>query len=1751
MAGEIAPLGYQGDPGFWSQPRQDRSASYWWNTDMADAGQILQGDPKTAVTAGAIPKEMLAQADAAKADARKARGGFMASLGGLLNSADDVLSNVTGYGVAKNLVKWSFQPIDKLASGLYWAYSEGISQPLSTLIIQASKAELTPQGGSVLMSGDEWKDAYGKAEHLSPGQAWVNASNVASATGDIGPVFNPISETFSAPLTAAIKLGSADQDAATKAAVSRNTERFLYDSDFWRSKAGWRYTVGTGALDFALNMGADPSYAAVKGVSAGVKGLRSIKIAEEGAEAASKSTAIERALSKTPEEASRSQKIEEFYDWADGKSGDEIAEHPIWGRGRRANPERYSLSQVFAGAERDEMPLIFRFAAADNQAATELVNKNQNLMVDIAKLEDNRVLVDSAKFDNEFFQYVSGVQQHGTNYPIMTQVPPMPVGGTPAQLAGWQKTYGAQIEKEKLYKKVVADIGHKMGPMGPAGQTSLADILMAEQWRAGKLQEIDTNLAALQSKQDWYGDVLGSLETHPDDFSPGASNLFGTMKTAYRQGPLALRSTTAAAERNIQRLGAGKDYAQLSKAQGPVDFATRLLRNGFYSAPIRIVQSVTERLPDKFINHNDADAYQRVAEMLKQVPGLGPDRRLEMIKNYSQAGDKVARSKELETIHQQVVEHLASRYNLDPEHAKIVNDMQKLGFQKTMLSLTGQGMPKQMYSAALEEPGEAATMANRVDFMEDGEGWMISPLAKTQLQYAEPLLPVKELDRILSRSSGFLGSLKKSGGSAVDGVTAISDLMNSVWKAGTLLRPGYILRSMSEEQVASAIKFGMLSSLANAGEGGWNFLRNRNQQVHAIFGKGSYTSARGTGKGYVTITDQAGLQAAANRGFQTERINVGKEWPLIQDRIETERDHLTSLEGAIDKAVAKGDIQLADSLRNQAADHRDVLQEHMDYASAVLQEARDASGRRLGEGVIKHRGVEVPQAFSPEWPHPIPRDQITSAHAMETIFARGESIERNRMIKTGSWTAITPDQPQHMESWLNALNKQWRQDDLFQKVAEDPSLQVAKDWVKTPEGRYHMSLLGPRARDADGTIHAVKQTLDQYLPEGTGLQAKIAKGEEIYEHELRAAIAKEDFPAVHGEETKALTAAYSKQSPLRMVDDIIEKGFKLFSTIPNDIMARQPIYLRAQEARMRQLIDQEISYRTERGISGDLSLEEMNKLLDKSDRLARKDIAQVVYDPTRTTATEALRFVTPFLGAHIDGLVRWGGLIAEKPQFLTTAGKVYNAPVAAGLVTDQYGRAVSQDGTVEVEDESGKKHRQFVPLEQRTMILRNPSGEKHIKGAGNVKTGGIRIPISSLNTILPGDPWFNPGTGPYAQVALSEVAKKSPALGDFMQWAKVMPYGQSPGPGIRDEFYDAFTPAYVKDAWDTYNAIDSGTGQSYQDALLAEWQRQSGEHANGGPAPDWKKTQHNAKQFMFLDALTNWLSPARTRETPLTRTPYQFFVDQWKVMQETAPDKQTAQAQFLQKYGEDYFAFTSSMSKSVGVQATLPAQHMAEKYGDLIANDPDLAPLIVGDVYNQGKFSNSVYRKQMDQLLNGVQMRSKVTALEAIADNKKSLGWLKFNKFAATLDSALIRSGFHSYNQAGAEPFAHAKQQFVSDLAAENPSWYEDFGTTNTTRLHGRIEGMKRLVSDERIQADPIRAMDLGPLALYLQQRDILKAELAKRGSSRLSFGEDGTPEGQNADIGMNLRTLQLYLVNNSLGFGDIYHRYLENDDLS
>ncbi len=1660
--------------------------SRWWQNDMADASQGLFSDPNLALQIATLPSQLMsAQQEQAEEYARTTRGGFLKQTMDLLsaggNKLDGALSHL-GVGewnasnAAKIAGKTLWYPVDKVASGFWWVTSELMSQPLSTTITMLARDDL---GTADWYSPSDWADTYHHAEHISPGMAFSNAEGVYAGLGEktlFGGIFGYDSNNFTKEESARIK---------------QQTDKFLYDNDYWRNRQGWKYTVGSGALDFATVLGLDPAYAGLKVVSAGVKGLRSVRVEGESIEQAKKfrvtyldavTNKITESLARTPEQIAASKSVNNFFEWsrqpglADGstrKSLWEVAQHPIWGRGRRENPAKWQLSALFANADEVEQPLIMRTALGDNNAIKELATKNKDLTDQLGRMQDNRQLVASVKY-------------------------------TPA-----------------LYGKF-SQGAHD------------ADMLKFQTWQAGRLESLNGQISAMETKGDIYARMLAGADKSIDDFSPGESALFGTMKSVYRMGPLALRNTEKAADASIKAQAVDR-YGR--RADG--GFVSRTIRKGYYSTGLRVIQSFGDKLPDTLINHNDPDASERVLEMLKSVPGLGAEVRLGMLNSYTAAPDKVAKSQVLETLKTSIVEHMSAGRNLDYQAAKAIDEAIRTGTFEAY-----EGFKGRVASSPLFTTAENTKTGRRADKYEDGEGWLTGPVAKTQLSYSEPLLNVKELGRFLDRHSGYLASIKTETGKRVDDVVTVLDGLSNIWKATTLLRPGYILRAPSEEMAASAIKFGLMSSIMMSAHGGKNWVLNRGQHITALTGEGSWTSPV-TGKTRLKILEPGMKQTTEELGLKPVRLKMSNAWPVVMDRIDREKTSLIALQKQIAKMESKEghDPNVLAGLKDDALEHEDVLREFTDYSHDLLRLAEDVKGRRVGEATFEHRGITIPEAFSREWEHPIPRDQISSDAAMQTIFARGEAIDTARMIKTGTWTAVEKEDPNHMASMLDALNKQWGQDDLFKLVAGDMTMKAAGRWIHTPVGRYHRSLLGGHGRDEEALLYGVRDTLQQYTAGNPALLNKISKGEEITEAEVKAAIAYDDLPAVHGEEVKGLVAHSRSETAAALVDNYIASGFNKLGTIPTDILSRNPTFARAHEARMRNLVDQEISYQQSIGKGDALTSKQLNAMHQKADKLARKDISQVVYDPTRTTATQALRFIAPFMAAHVDGLQRWGGIIAEKPQFLSQAAKIYNAPVAANLVTDRYGNAVDQDGYAEERDENGKiTGRRFVGIEERVLHLKVPDGTK-----GLVKQSDFDVPIKiqALNTILPGDPWWNPGTGPIVTVAASKLAEKDPAMGDFLQWAKVLPYGPQ-------GFKDSLTPAYIKNVWSAFNP----SSEKFQQSMLAEYQRQVADYHKGGEPPDMRKAEKNAKKFMYLKALASWALPAQTQATPLSGTPYQFYVDQYRKFQQVDPKK--ADDRFLERYGEDYFIFTASLSKSLGIAPTVSAFKTSKMYQDLIAGDSSLAPFIIGDVYNKGEFSASAYFAQEGMTIGGQKVREKQSVQDAVEDNQRRLGWAAYGKMMSGIDSAFIRAGFHSYEQQGAEDFKVVKQQAQQMLMQLYPAWEQDFNTTDRGVVPRRIQSFEILVQDPRLANDPMR-QDIPVLTTYLAYRRKFKEELSARGASRLGFGVEtevegvtigGEAVGPNADIARSWRMFQTSLIASNTKFADVFHRYLSNDDL-
>lgn len=1754
---------------------------------MAAAAQALNSDPATAIQAATLPATLLKQQQAyakqqeeylkskERADEEEDKLGWIKDLSegvmGGLGKVDNVLSEIPGWGVTKQVVGY---PIDKAASGMHWAYSNALSRPLATALLATGSA-----GEGDLLSGDFWSEIVkgetwskpwegigytpfdptaeeaealeNRPGRLSPGEAFMNYENTVEASGE-GTL-----------LSGAFGGGADSLTTEQQAAVKRNSNRYLYDSDFWHEKQGWTYTLGSGGTDFFLIMAGDPTYLALKTAAPLVKGARNLTTTQKAKTGETVTTLGQHPLS----DVVSSKKMQDFAAWIPGKLPEQIELNPIWGKGRRKNPHAGQYSQLLAGERPESVGLIARFAGGDSSAMREMATNSQNLTIKLGRVQDNRVLVDSVKFDPDILAHYAEAERL---YP--QAVAPLPVGKLlsvrPEELA---------LHQEAARGAAAMTSGGLLKPMRTTSVGSKAFAKRAETWKAGQLDLIDKELSHLASTDNFYQKILGeNYGLAGDELTAAGSNLFGTMDSFHRQGPLALRNTQNLADKRWRAKTSGRSLVAPKTAPGARALASRVIRTGMYSTPVRIFQSFGDEVPEKFIDHSAVDATDRVIHQLRGVKGLNDDIRRSMIQEYSTAGDKIARSDALRGINTALVEFMAARRGIDGDTARVIADQLHIKLDSEHTKITGVrntserfGTLSQTDAAGNVQQAVDPVTGHRIDAVVDGEAWIIAPLAKTQLSRAEPMLDVKELERAFDRSAGFIKSTRARGADAKDIAATLADHFSSVWKLGTLMRPGYVMRNVTEAQMAAAAKFGAIGVAANLGRGSANWFGNRGRQIAAFAGVGP-GSMPTTGKGLasqmgrVKIDDANQVARFEQLGLPVNRINVPHSVDYAEGVIKAERGLHAEAEkartatlGELAKGTKKDPGFVAtpegqrlqrdlDFYKSAMDDHVDVIQEYSDYAGAVIRSAEKAQGKRLGHGEYEYRGIKIPEAFSKEWDHPIVPDEITSKYGNQVMFSRYEAISKERFAKTGSWVDITPDMPNHMDEWLRAINLQFGQDDLFRMVADDPS--KAEAWVKTADGRRHLSVLGPHGKEPEDLIRKIELLLDQYVPAQGGIRDKFINGEQVLSKDLNAALPKNAFPVVHGEEIRVLLGKERHLTASAHVDNMIAKSFNRFATIPTDVLANHPIYLMAQRARMKELVDKELAFRLEGGLPDTITAKDLNQMLAKSDQLARKDITQVVYDPTRTSATEGLRFAAPFLSAHVDGLQRWSGLIAEKPQLVSRASQIYNAPVAANMITDKNGNHVDQSGYASIKDAKGKVvERRFVPLTDRIFHLRYPG-----QNPDKQSKGDIPISLDAMNVIAPGDPWFNPGGGPLIQVGGNVIAKQVPAAGEFLQWAKVLPFGPS-------DTMTAITPKWMREAYTAYTAGDAGN-EKYQTALLAVHNKQKADWLRGGKEgakPTWRQAEREAKSFMFLEALTAFTTPAQTMETPLTGTPYQFYVDQYKQLLETDP--QDAKDIFWNRYGEDYFQFTTSMSKSMGIAPTIEAVYTSQEYKDMIELDPDLAGFVMSQ-RDRGEFSSTAYAVQMDQLIGGERVRSKLTAEQAAKANEAQAGWTKYSAMMNQVDSLLLKVGFKSYQEKGAEKFALLKKGVQSMVAEQYPAWDEDFNQVDMGKVPRRIESLSRLVVDPRLANDPLRT-DVKVMQQYLMLRSVFKQKLTDLGQQKLTFGagagptQEGTPsEALGSDeakaLGTQWRRVQMALVNQDTQFGDMFHRYLSNDNL-
>lgn len=119
-------------------------------------------------------------------------------------------------------------------------------------------------------------------------------------------------------------------------------------------------------------------------------------------------------------------------------------------------------------------------------------------------------------------------------------------------------------------------------------------------------------------------------------------------------------------------------------------------------------------------------------------------------------------------------------------------------------------------------------------FMDDGEP-VHMPILPEELANRMPLMDLGRLDKLLKRNQNVIAARVAHRGE--DFATAAGDSLNSWWKTSVLLRLGYPLRMVTDDQLAIMARFGVMASLLNTSKGSANLVRNNWDRIRIRAGR--------------------------------------------------------------------------------------------------------------------------------------------------------------------------------------------------------------------------------------------------------------------------------------------------------------------------------------------------------------------------------------------------------------------------------------------------------------------------------------------------------------------------------------------------------------------------------------------------------------------------------------------------------------------------------------------------------------------------------------------------------------------------------------------------------------------------------------------------------------------------------------------------------------------------------------------------
>lgn len=365
---------------------------------------------------------------------------------------------------------------------------------------------------------------------------------------------------------------------------------------------------------------------------------------------------------------------------------------------------------------------------------------------------------------------------------IFSQLDKTPDGVRQGELV-WGAAQGSQVAKEALVAER-ADISFQIDRF----TSELDDLVVPQQtWDVNgnpltsfeaqnSTPAMDALKAEIKSSNqvlDQYDRMLGAQKAQED-----SARVAGTLIEKDQLGVFGAangRRAKTASRSDLRRAANSSSYT---------------IQNGIGGVPLRVWRApVTRRAHGNYDWHEAEATVEEHDRVLKQVRGLDPAVRSEMLDNVIGAQDDASRQLFVKHNEAKIVQHVGAQMGYKPEdiqkiidrghatHAKQVQQMQERGY----------------------------------GFASDGSV-ITSPLSETQLANWSPSLDVPALYKMLKREKSAYAAGRLNAG--FDVLEHMGDQFNDLWKLEVLFRGGYIGRNLIDSQLRIISVLGARQMLA-------------------------------------------------------------------------------------------------------------------------------------------------------------------------------------------------------------------------------------------------------------------------------------------------------------------------------------------------------------------------------------------------------------------------------------------------------------------------------------------------------------------------------------------------------------------------------------------------------------------------------------------------------------------------------------------------------------------------------------------------------------------------------------------------------------------------------------------------------------------------------------------------------------------------------------------------------------------------